>query len=149
MPAGRPTKYPKTQKKRDELYQALLDHGAKGLSFECFGGSPAVKEILGSYVCKDTLYEWLKKDPKFSDAKRVFNSVVQQFWEKRGASLTETLEQDPKRKTYSRGSTGAWVFNMINRCGWRSNPDTEEKDNSEVAVSISFSKKTEADDETD
>jgi hypothetical protein len=51
--SGAPTKY------KTEYCQLLEDHMANGLSFHSFAG------VVG--VCCDTLYEWVKVHPEFSD----------------------------------------------------------------------------------
>lgn len=53
-PNGRPTKYKK------EYCEMLIEHMSKGLSFASFAGT--VKANV------DTLYEWVKVQPNFSDA---------------------------------------------------------------------------------
>ncbi len=53
---GRPTLY------RPEYCDRLILHCKKGLSYEAFAG------VVD--VCVDTLYEWEKVHPKFSEAKK-------------------------------------------------------------------------------
>lgn len=140
MPAGRPTKYPKTKKKRTELCEALIEHGKSGLSFETFGVSNGCVEVIGDYVVKSTLYEWLKEHDQFSNAKKVFEVHSQQFWEK---ASTDNLTHYKDGKQLN---STVWIFNMKNRFGWRDKIDVEETKTADVNVNISFSKKTEADD---
>lgn len=141
MPAGRPTKYPKSKKKERELCEALIEHGRSGLSFETFGVSEECIRIIGGYVVKDTLYNWLKIHPEFSDAKKAFTDLSRQFWEKI-ANDHLTHYKDGKQL-----NSTVWIFNMKNRFGWRDKIDVEEKQTSDVNVEISFSKKTEPDTE--
>lgn len=54
MPAGAPTKY------KPEYCQAAQDFMGQGYSLTAFAGSID--------VCKDTVYEWEKTIPEFSDA---------------------------------------------------------------------------------
>lgn len=53
---GQPTKF------RESYCQMLMSHMADGYSFESFGA------IID--VCADTLYEWAKVHPEFSESKR-------------------------------------------------------------------------------
>ena len=55
---GRPTKY------KPEFCQLLVEHMAKGYSFESFAGLDEVD------VDRDTLYEWRSTQEEFSDALR-------------------------------------------------------------------------------
>jgi len=55
---GRPTKY------KEELCQLLVDHMAKGYSFESFAGLDEVD------VDRDTLYSWRNAHEEFNDALR-------------------------------------------------------------------------------
>lgn len=141
MPIGRPTKYPKSKKKREALFNALIEHGKTGLSFETFGASDGCIEAIGSRVVKDTLYNWLKLYPDFSDAKKEFEAESRTFWEK---IATDHLTHYKDGKQLN---STVWIFNMKNRFGWRDKIDVEEKQTSDVNVEISFSKKTEPDTE--
>jgi hypothetical protein len=51
---GRPSEY------RSEYCQAVIDYMAQGFSLTAFAGSIR--------VAKDTVYEWIKRHPQFSDA---------------------------------------------------------------------------------
>lgn len=107
---GRPTLY------RPEYCQMLIDHMAEGLSFETFAG------VVG--VDRDTVFHWVHQHPDFSDAKRKAIMKCQLYWEKLGIqiskSTTATLNEPGKaRKQIVKASTGAWIFNMKNRFGWR------------------------------
>lgn len=53
-PGGRPSEY------RPEYCQAVIDCMAQGFSLTAFAGSIR--------VAKDTVYEWIKTHPQFSDA---------------------------------------------------------------------------------
>lgn len=139
MPGGRPTKYPKSKKKQKEFCQALIEHGRSGLSFETFGVSDAAVKVIGDYVTKETLYQWLKIHPEFSDAKKVFTQLSRDFWE---AIARDHLTHYKDGKQLN---STVWIFNMKNRFGWRDKPEDEEKETSDVNVNISFATKTEAD----
>lgn len=67
MPGGRPTKY-------DPKYcDLLIKHMSQGMSFESFAGTIP--------CCFDTLYEWLKVHPEFSEAKRIGKGLELRWWE--------------------------------------------------------------------
>jgi hypothetical protein len=57
MDVGRPTKY------KQEYCISIVEHMAKGNSFESFAGRVG--------VCFDTLYHWTHQYPEFSEAKKV------------------------------------------------------------------------------
>lgn len=75
MPAGRPTAYTKTM--ADEIISLM----ATGLSLTASAAD------LG--VHRDTLYEWEKTNPEFSDAIKLARAKRQSFLEKRLLSATE------------------------------------------------------------
>ena len=68
MTNGRPSKY------KPEFDEMLIKHMSQGMSFESFAGTID--------VCFDTLYEWLKIHPSFSEAKRLGVSKSLNVWEK-------------------------------------------------------------------
>lgn len=106
MPQGRPTKY------KSEFCDQLYKHMKGGLSFESFAGAIQVN--------RDTLYEWAKIHDDFSDAKKNGSSASQLFWEQMGRSGA-----GGKIKGFQ---TGAWVFQMKNRFGWRDRQDVVTRD---------------------
>ena len=97
-PTGRPTKY---DQKYDEM---LIEHMAQGYSFESFAGIIEVNQ--------DTLHEWKKFHPTFTEAKKIAFAKCQVFWEKMGITGAWS---DPKGLNLN---TGVWVFNMKNRFKW-------------------------------
>jgi hypothetical protein len=117
--AGCPTKY------KPEFCKRLIDHMSMGYSFESF--APHVD------VHRDTLYEWVKVHPEFSDAKKIAFDKNLLFWETQGIEglYTETIydEDGNIQKTKSINST-IWIFNMKNRHAWRD----RQKDESDVVV---------------
>ena len=110
--AGRPTTY------KDEYCQGVIDFMAKGYSFEAFAGS------IDTH--KDTLYEWCKVHPKFSDAKRLGFAKAQIFWEEIGLRGMWTEEGGPKL------NTGNYIFQMKNRFKWTDRVEVSGVDNSEI-----------------
>lgn len=92
--AGGPTKY-------DPKYcQMLIDHCAKGLSFATFSAAIDVNP--------DTLYEWCKAHPEFSEAKKKAQQACLTFWEQVGI--------DGMLNNKDFGSP-IWIFNMKARFG--------------------------------
>lgn len=108
MPGGRPSKYKK------EFCERLIKHMEDGLSFEAFAGE------IG--VAIDTVYNWNKKHPEFSEAKKIGTAKSQLFWEKMGRS--GVVGKIPGF------NTAAWIFNMKNRFNWRDKREfSGDKDN--------------------
>lgn len=93
---GRPIEY------KPEYCDLLKEHMAKGYSFEAFAAD------INSH--KDTLYEWVKTYPDFSDSKRIGESVSLKFWE--GLGVGGVVGQ------IDGFNTTAWIFNMKNRHKW-------------------------------
>lgn len=98
----------------------LIKHMAQGFSFDSFAA-----EID---VCDDTLYEWAKVHPAFSDAKKIATQKSRKFWESAGI---EGLFSHPKGPVLN---TGAWIFNMRNRFGWRNDPVAKPGDKQDQAI---------------
>ena len=94
---GQPTLY------KSEYCAHLIAHMASGLSFESFAAVIKVNQ--------DTLHEWAKVQPEFSEAKKEAWSQNMLFWERIG--LTGMAGKMP-------GFNAAiWIFNMKNRFKWR------------------------------
>lgn len=109
---GRPSKY------NPALIEDLVKHMTQGLSFESFAGRVGVH--------KDTLYEWLKHHPEFSDAKKRGEAGSLLFWEKLGL-----LGVVGKQKGFN---ATMWIFNMKNRFKWRDYWEEPEKNNQSDAL---------------
>ncbi len=70
------------------------------------------------WVHRDTLYEWVKVHPDFSDAKQIGKEQSRLWWEKKGQEgLFSQSEYDKESGTGSSKSMNAalWIFNMKNR----------------------------------
>ncbi len=100
---GRPTKY------KPEYCQKLIDHMAQGLSFESFAG------LID--VCLDTLYEWEKKYPEFSETKKRGRRKQAIFWEGAG--------RDAALGKIENFNATAFVWMTKNMLGWREKQDVE------------------------
>jgi hypothetical protein len=119
MPAGRPTSY-------EERYcDLLIEHMAKGFSFESFAG------LIG--VSKDTLFEWNKVHKEFSDSKKIATEKCRVFWENialENIINRETMVRDQDgniTQTKTALNSSVWIFNMKNRFKdeWRDKQETE------------------------
>jgi len=111
-PGGRPTKY------RKSYCAALIAHMAGGLSFESFAGTIDVN--------RDTLYEWEKRHPQFSDAKKLGEGKSLIWWERIGkaAMLGNDVKLENGQLLSMRNfNTTMWIFAMKNRHGWRDRHD--------------------------
>lgn len=104
---GRPTTY------KPEYCEQLIEHMAKGYSFEAFGG------VLG--VSRDRVYEWAKKHPDFAEAKDVGLSRNLMYYEQQGNQGMWIDKEGPVL------NNTLWVFNMKNRHGWTDRKDIQIK----------------------
>lgn len=111
---GRPSKY------KNEYCELLIEHLESGLSYEAFAG--VIKVHL------DTLYEWEKVHPNFSEAKRIGVQAGRLFWEKMGRAGAAG-----KIKNFN---CTAWIFNMKNRFGWRDKQDVNHSGGVDVLINI-------------
>ena len=107
---GRPTKY------KPEMCQQVIGFMAKGYSKE------AAAAQIG--VHRDTLYEWAKVHPMFSDAIKLAEGKSLLFWEKLGI--------DGAMGKISHFNASSWIFTMKNRFRWRDNPDLTIPDEEEA-----------------
>lgn len=88
---------------KPEWCEMLIKHCAQGLSIECFAA-----EID---TTTPTLYQLFDRYPEFLNAKKKAEAKCRSFWEKMGVAGAAG-----KLKNFQ---TGAWIFNMKNRFGWR------------------------------
>ena len=102
--AGRPTDY------KPEYCQMLIDHMAKGYSFESFAGLIR--------AARSSIYLWIDVHEEFSDAKKEGLELCRLFWEGKAIELIEEQsEYDSVTKTTTtrKLNTTLWIFNMKNR----------------------------------
>lgn len=117
---GRPTKYDPA------MCEIVVEVMEQGFSFEAVAGH------LG--ICKDTLYEWAKKYPDFSDAKKRGLEQSRIFWEALGIehivtkSDSKTEKQGHNTTTTSKSrslNSSVYIFNLKNRFGWSDKKEVE------------------------
>jgi hypothetical protein len=109
LKTGAPSKY------KPEYCAQLIAHMTQGLSFETFAAVIKVNQ--------DTLHEWAKVHPEFSEAKKEAWAQNQLFWERIGIT-------GMAGKIANFNAT-VWIFNMKNRHRWRDvqplDSETQEK----------------------
>lgn len=119
---ARPTIYSKA------FCEKLINHMAKGLSFESFAGAISVSRRV--------LYDWEIKYPEFLHAKEIGTEKSRIFWEKAGiqGAFAQKVKDPNTDRGYRIQKTpiipSVWIFNMKNRFQWRD----RQPDESEVVV---------------
>lgn len=108
MAGGRPSKY------KPEYCEKLVEHMSAGYAFESFSATIGVH--------RDTLYEWEKVHPEFSEAKKKGTEASFLWWEKLGMAGAVG-----KVKNFN---AAVWIFSMKNKFGYRdkhehTNPDQQ------------------------
>jgi hypothetical protein len=116
--AGRPTAY------KPEFCQMLIEHMAKGLSFESFGATINVSAAK--------LYEYADKHPEFREAKQQGRIKSMLFWENLGVenilSTSETIRKGNSSETKSKTLNAAiYKLHMANKFGWHESKSIEER----------------------
>ena len=97
----------------------LIEHMAKGFSFESFAG---LIEVQGQ-----TIYNWLESEPDFLEAKNAAFDKSRLFWERIGIEFLVNKYQGDNL------NTTLWIFNMKNRFGWRDVKEEKESDQKPLA----------------
>lgn len=111
---ARPTKY------KAEYCEFSVKFMGKGFSKEALAGR------LG--VSRDTIYEWCKANPAFSDAIKRGESRSIYFWEKKGL--------DGMMGKIKHFKPAVWIFTMKRRFGWRDD-GREKKDSFDEILKVS------------
>ncbi len=104
MARGRPTKY------RKEYCITVPDMFSEGQS--------VLEVAVEIGVSKDTLYEWAKVYPAFSDALTRGRAISQAWWEQQGRTNlfdTEEYNSDTKISTRKKFNDRLWSRNMASR----------------------------------
>lgn len=95
----------------------LIDHMKQGLCIDSF---PAVlHEKYGIYIARQTLYKWAHQHDDFGDSKKAGDAYSLRVWKKLLLKALATNKQI---------ASGAWVFVMKNRFGYRDLPLEETPD---------------------
>lgn len=128
-PVGRPSKY------KQEYCKMLVDHLRVGDSYETFPATIYEKYGYEAAVHVDTLYEWEKVHPEFSEAKKIGWALGRKFWEQLGKTGSagrlertskEIIHPDGKverEKAQATFGQSAWIFTMKNRFNYRDRVD--------------------------
>lgn len=129
----RPSKY------QDDFPLKLVEHMEDGLSFESFGAK--------ADCCRDTLYEWLKKHPEFSDAKKRGEIRSLHAWEQIGRDYAWGLENTYEMVQDSKGNVrmqqkpfnpATYIYTMkcrFRKYGWN-DQELSEKDTDKIAEKL-------------
>lgn len=117
---GRPSKY------EARFCEDLIGYMSEGYSVEACAG------LIG--VHKDTIYQWVKEYPDFSDAKKIGEAKSRAFWERLGIdhivnkSDSESVGYGISTSSSRSLNASAWIFNMKNRFKWKDKHDESEED---------------------
>lgn len=95
MPAGQPTKY------KPEYCERVVEYMKEGASMH--------EVALDLDVHIDTIYEWIKVHPKFSEAIKKGKAFSEGWWKKKGRDSLNDNTFSP----------ALWYMNMKNRFHWR------------------------------
>jgi hypothetical protein len=100
MPGGRPTKYKK------KYCTEIIEFMAEGYTATAFAGHIGVNF--------DTICEWTKQHPEFSEARKQGQAACEKYLITMGKGLmTGRIKGNPT----------PWIFMMKNICGWRDKQD--------------------------
>lgn len=106
MATGRPTKY---DSKYCDLVIKLMKKGRSKLF------------VAGKLsISRDTLYEWCRKYPEFSDTIKVGEMMSYAYWEDIGMKAM--------MGKYKGFRPSLWIFTMKARFGWRDNSPVKSSD---------------------
>lgn len=114
---GRPTKYKK------EYCEQLIEHFEEGFSYGSFAGKIGVNQ--------DTLYEWEKVHPEYSESKKIGYSKSMYYWEKLGLSGI-------KGETTGKFAASPFIFMM--KCRFRDEYSDIVEDKKDPVININISK---------
>lgn len=102
--SGRPTKF------RKEFCQQLIDHMSQGLSFDTFAGRISVNP--------DSLYEWVKKFPIFSEAKKIATAKRNFLVESMYVQAATGAEVRDTKGRILKPNTAMMIYWTKNTLGW-------------------------------
>lgn len=114
----------------------LIDHMGEGHTFESFA---AVIDVH-----RDTLYEWAKKIPEFSDAKKRALDKNLLFMEKLGLEgmwSEKHFDEKTGRCTYTRSlNTGVYCFFMKNVHSWKDKPEDKDEASKNISIKLNYAR---------
>lgn len=134
-PGGAPTKY------KPEYDMKLIQHMAKGMSFQSFGAEVDVSAA--------TLYEWKKANASFNDAYGIGYEKYRSFWERLGIAYSvnnklveiDVLDKKGNVRRVKKNSgeslnSSLYAFQMSNRFreDWQRSPEVAIQNNTQVNV---------------
>ncbi len=96
----------------------LLEHMKEGLSYETFS---AVIDVN-----LDTLYEWERKHPEFSETKKRAREFQKLFWQRLGRAAAAGKVPD--------FNATAFIWMTKNLIGWRDKHDVEVKQHTQITI---------------
>lgn len=96
-------------KYKPEYAEKLIEHMARGLSYESFAGA--------CRVTQKTLYNWEQKHEEFAKAKELAVAANRAFWERVG--------MEGMTGEFEKFNSAIWIFNMKNRFGWTDKRETK------------------------
>lgn len=103
LPVGRPTKY------RPEMCERIIELMREGAS------QNEVAADLG--ISHDTIAEWKKSIPEFSESINIGTRLSEAWWERHGRKQLENRDFN----------STLWYMNMKNRFGWRDKSENTQK----------------------
>jgi transposase len=107
---GRPTKY------KPEYCEQLIEAGRNGWTFQAFAGK------IGVDI--DTLHEWCKAHPDFSEAKKKAKTAQGAWLEGMGRAMMAGKIPG--------AVPSVWIFYMKNCQNWRDQPAIEQQEIEEI-----------------
>ena len=116
---GRPSKYD------PDFCEDLIEHMSQGYSFESFAGLKKVNQ--------DTIHEWAKVHPAFSEAKKIAFEQSRIFWERMSIEgLWNTKDKSM--------NTGMFCINMKNRFKWTDRVEVQGSGDEDKPLILSYKK---------
>ena len=109
---GRPERYKK------EYCEQLIEHMAKGFSYESFAGK------LG--VCRDTLYEWEKRHQIFFDSKKKGKAQM--------LLMLEDIGMQGMTGKINGFNASTYIFTMKNKCNWTDSQTIDANTTSTIKI---------------
>lgn len=124
-PFGRPSKY------KDHYPELLLEHMAKGHSYKSFVAVIMREQMKAGvkipHLNLDTLYNWEKLFPDFSEAKKAGRMAQELFWEELGiANATGEVK----------GNATHYVWMTKNMLNWTDKHEITTGEDSNIQINL-------------